>query len=615
MIHAMQETHMTLVTRLPGCARLDPEALAAIKAAARVVEFPPHTRLVAEGEPAPDWYCIIESGGVQVSRVNLEADEILDSLTAGDVFDPGTPGLPAACSASTREPTRCVLVPQSVVARHRGALGTSPATIYRAELALFVRRVGDLVKGSPVSCGPEASVAEAAQLMTGRGVGSVIVIAGDGAPLGIVTDRDLRVNVVAQGLASHTPVRAIMSSPLLSVDQARPAFDALLEMTRRGIHHMGVVSGGRLEGVVSSHDIIMLHGTHPVGLVRDIEGQGTLDGLAESAPRVQGVIKWLAEAGAGAFDIGRIVAELNDRLVGRALELNLAVLEADGHGPPPLPFTWLAAGSEGRREQTLKTDQDNGLVYADPPPAMRDAAAGYFARLAGIMGETLIRLGFPPCTGGFMASNPPWCQPDSIWRRYFTGWMETQEPEQVLHASLFFDLRPVAGDEAVGRALWEWVCERAPSQRLFLGYMAKAALQRHVPLGLFGGFIVERAGSRKDTLDLKARGVFPVTQAMRVCALSQGLRETNTLERLLVSGREGLFSSREVDDLRDAHEVIARLRLTHQLACLDEGAPPDNFINPETLGKADRLLLKEAFKTIGWLQRWIEDRFQTDLIG
>jgi CBS domain-containing protein len=615
MIHPMRETDLALLTRLPGCARLDPEALAAIRAAARVEELLQGTRLVGEGEPAPDWYCIIESGAVEVSRARLEMDEVLESLTAGDVFDPGTPGLPAACSASIVEPSRCVLVPQSVVARHRGPLGRAPAAVYRGEMALFVRRVGDLVKGPPVGCGPEASVAEAARLMTGRGVGSVIVVARSGAPLGIVTDRDLRIKVVAQGLASGTPVSAIMSSPLLSVDPGRPAFDALLEMTRRGIHHIGVVSGGRLEGVVSSHDIIMLQGTHPVGLVRDIEGQGMLDGLVETAPRVQGVVKWLAEAGAGAFDIGRIVAELNDRLVGRALELVQAGLEAQGHGRAPLPFSWLVAGSEGRREQTLKTDQDNGLVYADPSPALREAAADYFARLAGAMGETLIRLGFPPCPGGFMASNPRWCQPDSAWRRYFTGWMETQEPEQVLHASLFFDLRPVAGDEVVGRALWEWVCEQAPSKRLFLGYMAKAALERHVPLGLFGGFVVERAGTHKDTLDLKARGVFPVTQAMRVCALSLGLRETNTVDRLLASGREGLFSPREADDLRDAHEVIARLRLTHQLARLDVGAPPDNFINPETLGKADRLLLKEAFKTIAWLQRWIEDRFQTDLIG
>lgn len=488
------------------------------------------------------------------------------------------------------------------------------ALMPRAGSGLLGRRVGDLVKAPPLTCPPSTAIAAAAALMSGRGAGSIVVVDADGAPVGIMTDRDIRSRVVAPGLAPSAPVSEVMTTPLLSVSPDTSAFEALLEMTRRSIHHLGVVEAGRLVAVVSSDDMVLAEGAHPLALARAIEGEGSLDGLAAAASRLTSVVRWLVTGGSAASEVGRLIAELNDRLVRRALELAVADLEGQGHGRPPLSFSWLAAGSEGRREQTLKTDQDNGLVYADPPPALREVAAEYFARLAGSLGQALGRLGFPPCPGGFMASNPRWCQPESVWRRYFTGWMETQEPEHVLQASLFFDLRPVAGDEAPGRALWEWVCERVPTRRLFLGYMAKAALERQAPLGFFGGFVVERAGTHKDTLDLKARGVFPVTQAMRVCALSLGLRDTNTLDRLLGSGRGGLFSSREVDDLRDVHEVIARLRLTHQLARLDVGAPPDNFINPETLGKADRLLLKEAFKTVAWLQRWIEDRFQTDLI-
>jgi CBS domain-containing protein len=278
-------------------------------------------------------------------------------------------------------------------------------------------------------------------------------------------------------------------------------------------------------------------------------------------------------------------------------------------------YAWLAAGSEGRREQTLKTDQDNGLVYADPPRGLESAAAGYFGRLAGAMGEALVRLGFPRCEGGFMAANAQWCQPESVWRGYFGGWMETPEPVQILRASIFFDLRPIGGDETLGRALWDWVCERAPAHMLFLRYLAKAALERHVPLGLFGGFVVERAGAHKDRLDLKARGVFPMTQAMRAYALSLGLPETNTVERLAAAGRRGVFAPEQVQELRDAYEVISRIRLGHQLACLDAGRPPDNFINPETLRKGDRLLLKEAFKSLAWLQRELEERFQTSMLG
>lgn len=485
----------------------------------------------------------------------------------------------------------------------------------KGDLALFVRRVSELVKGPPVTCGAETSVSEAAGLMTRLDVGSVIVTAADGAPVGIVTDRDLRTKVLAEGLPAGSPVRSIMSSPLIHMEPGRLAFDALLEMTRRGVHHLAVLAGDRLVGVVSSHDIILLHGAHPIALVRDIESAGTVEQLATAGPRIQAVVRWLAGAGAGVLDIGRIVAELNDRLVGRALALVVTTLEQEGQGKPPLPYAWLVAGSEGRREQTLKTDQDNGLVYQDPSTRQRESAARYFSRLAAAMGEVLVRLGFPPCPGGFMASNPLWCQPDSVWRGYFTSWMDTPEPQQVLRASLFFDLRPIAGDEGLGDALWTWVCNRAPSQRLFLGYMAKAALERQVPLGAFGGFVVERSGVHTGTLDLKARGIFPTTQAMRVCALSVGLRETNTVDRLVSLGARGFYSETEVKEVRDAHEIISRLRLSHQLACLDAGLPPDNSLDPRTLGKVDRMLLKQAFKTVAWLQRDIGDRFRTALVS
>jgi CBS domain-containing protein len=192
--------------------------------------------------------------------------------------------------------------------------------------------------------------------------------------------------------------------------------------------------------------------------------------------------------------------------------------------------------------------------------------------------------------------------------------METPGPEALLSAALFCDLRPVAGGDEVGRALWDWVCEQAPSHVLFLRHMAKSALDRPAPLGFFGGFVVERTGAHKNHLDLKARGVFPLTQAMRAYALSLGVRETNTLDRLAAAGAHGLFIPSEVAELSEAWEVMARVRLAHQLACLDGGRAPDNFIDPRTLGKADRVLLKEAFKSVAWVQRHLEDRFQTTTV-
>jgi CBS domain-containing protein len=481
----------------------------------------------------------------------------------------------------------------------------------RREAALFVRRVRDLLRGPAVACRAGATVGEAARIMSRRGVGSVIVAGDDGAPLGIVTDRDLRTKVLAHGLAADTAVEAVMSTPLVAIEPDRFAFDALLEMTRRNLHHLGVMDGGRLLGVVSSHDLMLLQGAHPVALVRQIEAEGSLEGLAAAAAQIPALVRRVAREGVGALDLARLVAEFNDRLVRRAVELGEAALAAEGLGGPPVAYSWLALGSEGRREQTFKTDQDNGLVYEDPPAEAVSAAAAYFGRLGQAVSTSLVRLGFPPCEGGYMASNPRWCQPASVWRQYFGSWMATPHPERLLDAAILFDLRPVAGDAAPGDALWAWVCDQAPTHSLFLRHMAWDAVQRPPPIGLFGRFVVERSGAHPGTLDLKARGVFPMTQAMRVYALSLGLRETNTVDRLHAIGRRDVLSPTQVTELRDAYEVLLRLRLAHQIAQVESGLPPDNHVDPRTFSKVDRLLLREAFRTLAWLQAMLADRFQT----
>jgi CBS domain-containing protein len=384
-------------------------------------------------------------------------------------------------------------------------------------------------------------------------------------------------------------------------------------MTRRSIHHLGVVADRRLVAVVSSHDMVLAEGAHPLALARAIEAEQSLDALAASATRLVGVVRWLAAGGAGASEIGRLVAELNDRLVTRALALVERALEAEGHGRPPVPYSWLVAGSEGRREQTLKTDQDNALVYADSPA--EDDASSYFALLGERMGAALVRLGFPECPGGFMASNPRWRKPARVWREYFTSWMESPQPAAIVHASLFFDLRPVAGDPEPGGALWAWVCERAPGSTLFLRYLARDAVLRPSGLGWFGRFRVEHSGPRPGRLDLKTTAMFPLTQGLRVCGLSLGLRETHTLDRLSGAEAAGLLRPQDAGDLREAYEVVARLRLAHQLRCLDLGIPPDNFLDPRRLSRGDGLLLKDALHTVAWLQRFLEDRFQTDTLA
>ncbi|MGH7314345.1 MAG: DUF294 nucleotidyltransferase-like domain-containing protein, partial [Candidatus Rokuibacteriota bacterium] len=318
-----------------------------------------------------------------------------------------------------------------------------------------------------MTCSPDQTIAEASRLMAEHGVGSVIVVGPSAAPVGIVTDRDLRTRALAAGRAASDPVTAIMSTPVLSISPEAFVFEALLEMTRRDIHHLAVIEAGRLLGVVSSHDLLLLQAAAPLALTRGIQAAGTLDALGEVMPTLTEATGRLFEQGLSGYQMGRIVSELNDLVIRRVLALVEQNLVKDGSGTPPVGFCWLVLGSEGRREQTIKTDQDNALVYADPSPTLRRAAERYFARFAEQAIESLVRLGYPRCPGGSMASNARWCQPLPVWQRYFAEWVRDPLPQNVLYSSIYFDLRPVAGAEALAGALREEIRGQVAAWRSF----------------------------------------------------------------------------------------------------------------------------------------------------
>jgi CBS domain-containing protein len=247
-----------------------------------------------------------------------------------------------------------------------------------SDLSLFRYRVRDLIRRPPVVCEPDTPVVEVARRMLQERVGSLLVIADDGAPLGIITDRDLRAKIVAEARdGASTRAAQIMSAPLVTVGLTAFAFEAVLEMTRRAIHHLVVLEDGRARGVLSSHDFMALQAAHPVGLAREITRAQSLAELAGHASQVTGLVRRLLDEGATAYDLGQLVSELNDRVVRRVLDLTTTALDASGDPAPPVPFSWLVFGSEGRREQTLRTDQDNGLVYADPPPELAAGVSAY----------------------------------------------------------------------------------------------------------------------------------------------------------------------------------------------------------------------------------------------
>ncbi len=483
------------------------------------------------------------------------------------------------------------------------------------EWPLFRYRVRDLVRRAPVTCDADLPIGQAASVMAASGVGSIVVVDARGAPVGIVTLRDVRTRVLAASRSTDTPVAEVMSAPLVAVPADAPAFDALLGMTRGNFHHVGVIEAGRLVGVLGRDDLPSVASPDPIAMARAIEEAPSIEALAGAAAMQVGVLRALVSEGAGAVEAAAVVAELSDRLVRRVTALALARLSADGLGRPPVPWSFVAAGSEGRREQTLKTDQDSGLVYADPPEDLEAEAAAYFARLARAIGDGLAQVGVPRCEGGYMAENPRWCQPLAVWRRRVASWFEEPEPVHLLEASVYLDMRPVAGDDGPGRELATWACGEAPRYPVFLRLLARSATERRPPIGLLGRLRTAWTGTHRGTIDLKGSGVFPVTQAMRVYALAFGLTATGTLDRLAGAAARGAFTPAEAADLEAAYRVILRVRLDHQLAAVAAGRPPDNRVAPRRLGRIDRAALTEAFRTVASLQRAVAERFLVTQAG
>ncbi len=450
--------------------------------------------------------------------------------------------------------------------------------------------------------------------MAAQGVGSIVVLDAGGYPAGIVTDRDLRERALAGGRSPDSPVTAIMSSPVVTISPEAFLFEALLEMTRRDIHHLVLLEGRSVAGIVSSHDLLLAQAAAPLEVARRIQACATMAELGAAMPALTDTTRELFEQGISAYETGRILSELNDAVIRRVLGFVERELEASGSGEPDVPYSWLVLGSEGRREQTLHTDQDNALVYDDPPPPLRRKTETYFHHFADRAIAGLIALGYPPCPGGAMASNPKWCQPLTVWRQYFTDWVREPADENLLYASIYFDLRPVEGAERLAHALRDEIRTQVAAWRSFPRHLAKIAVSHAPPLGLFSRLRLERRDGRRG-LNVKLNAILPLVNALRAYAIDLGLEETNTIERLEAAARAGgCFTPSETRDVRDAYETIARFRLRHQLGRIAAGQAPDNLLDPDTLGRREQRQLKEALRAIRRLQGKVADRYFTEAL-
>jgi CBS domain-containing protein len=454
-------------------------------------------------------------------------------------------------------------------------------------------RVRDLMTPNPVTIEFDRPIREAARLMREHRI-SCLPVTTAGALSGIITNVDLRDRVVAEGVSADAAVGTVMTPEPLTLPAERLAYDVLLTMQQRPVRHLPVTDHGRLVGVITNTDVLRRQLSNPDTLSGSILRRPTVASLAEVVAQVPQLLVVLAETGASAHKIGLTITTVADVTSYRLLQL-----AEDRLGPPPVPYVWLASGSQARQEQAGVSDQDNCIIIDD---SFAEGEHGrYFDELAGFVCDGLNACGYVYCPGEMMALTPKWRQPLAQWKRYFHGWMDEPAPEARMLASVMFDLRPIRGDTRLFDELQRDAGARAQADSVFVAHMISNALTHTPPVVGLRRFAIIRGGDAQ-TIDLKLQGTVPIIDMARVHAMRAGVRSANTRDRLIEAHKAGAVSARGMHDLIDAFEFLSIVRLKHQSRQIKAGERPDNSLSPKELSRIERQHLRDAFLIVRAMQ-------------
>lgn len=628
------EDVIEFLKRVPPFEFLSYEVINSVTVKTSMEYYPRGTHILLQDGPPSEFLYVIKKGGVKVYRRVENEEIIIDYRSEGDSFGFVSlmSGDKSRANVVAIDDTICYLIPKETIMTLinkypevrdfflRSFMNVyldkgyrddqiKKAIAYTVDKILFTTPVEEVATKNVVTVTENTSIRDAAKIMCDKSISSLIVIDNQGIPLGIITDKDLRKKVVASARNVDEPVKTIMSYPIIKIEAKDFCFDAVVKMLKYNIHHLLVIKNGKISGIITNHDIMMLQGYSPITIVRDLEFHQTVEGLINATKQINTFVGNLLSQGAKASNITRIITEINDRIVRKIIQF----AERE-FGQPPVPYCWIALGSEGRKEQTFMTDQDNALIYADPPQTQQEAVQKYFLEFTNYIKENLLKCGFPPCPGDIMASNPKWCQPIKVWKKYFSQWIYMPKGENINLSNIFFDFRGIYGDLTLEENLRDYLLETVKDQKVFLGYLANLAVRNKPPLGFFKTFVVEKSGEHKDKLNLKIKGIAPIVDIIRLFSLEKGIKETSTLERIEILKNKHTVIRDYADEIVYAFEFLTLLRIRHQYEQIIQGKMPDNFIDPESLSNLEKKLLKDTFQLISKLQDILIERYKLMII-
>jgi CBS domain-containing protein len=583
-------------------------------------EFPRSSVIISQGVRGTNFF-ILRTGLVKVYLYENGKETLLGFLGEGDCF--GEMALlnrePTTANIETMEETSCLAQPEEsflhMVRRYplfyrffSQLLTRRMKSIYRECLAgsggidriepfLFRKQIAEMLSCNPPFCKEETPIREAAQRIIDEGINSLVVVGENQSPTGIVGTRELLEGVLLRKIRPEESVGTIMRHEFGSIGAQSYFFDALYEMVKQKTDRLVVLQEGKAHGLLTGFDLLKFRGLEMLSLLRNIDACGTAAELSMCRGEVEQVLKGLMADGALASQACRIVSELNDRIVRRVVEL-----AEDSCGEPPCSYAWMGLGSEGRKEQTLLTDQDNALIYVGPPSESTDE---YFARFSAAVVRGLAEAGFPLCKGQVMATNAKYRGDLETWKKRTADWITSLalDHKEVMDAFVFLDFRSNAGDQRIENELRNYIFSLVSTHTTFIKVLAYYIVEVPIPLGFFKHFTVEKNGQHKNRVNIKTFGLVPLVTCLKLLAWREGVSQTNTLARISALASKGLFSSDTAEFLEQAFETLLTLRIRNNLSDREQGREASNYLDPALLSTRQKQLLKEAFLAVSELQK------------
>lgn len=633
MKNTISERIADFLKNYPPFNAMESEQLEKLSIEVVIIHKETNTIVFSQNENPHDHFYVVNKGAVSLSKVG--SSQILDICDEGDVF--GLRPLLAQekykLEAKAYEETILYAIPikefkplalenkrigNFLIESFASNTGNPYSIKHRGKLyginedaeRYSTNKILDLqpIKYSKdlITCAENASIKEIADIMTKHNVSSILV-EKEQLPVGIITDKDLRKKVATGQYPITESARTIMSSPIITYPKELTLAQSQMAMMKSNISHLVLTEDGTTEtpavGILSKHDIMVAVGNNPAVLLRAIKRAATAKRLRSIRHGTMNLLQGYLEQNIPLGLVSKIISELNDASTKQVIQLALAKMERE----PPVKFTWLSMGSQGRGEQLLNTDQDNAIIFEDVADEKLEETRSYFLKLGERISKSLSTIGFEYCPANMMAFNPSWCQSLSEWKKITAHWIHNPGPDEILLSSIFFDYSVVFGEKLLADELSHSIFGHANRYPQFFTHLASGALQNPSPSGFFRDFLVEQDGEHKDFFDLKLRALMPIIDAARVLILSHSIKSINN-----TAGRYEKLAELEPNNKElylacsYASKALLKFRTRQGLLHNDSG----RYIALDKLNKEEKIKLKRTFKTIKEIQSLIEVRFQ-----